>query len=130
MINNFEDYTFELTNEEKFVVDTIVKRFNVLKGKRNIVTGEQIRIGINNHLKIDFKESRIRKMIQYIRLNNLVMGLVATSRGYYVAETIDEIQNWVDSLKSRENAIREIREKAERQIFEMQNRFQQTQLFS
>jgi hypothetical protein len=130
MINGFDDYTFELTSEEKFVVQTIVKRFNMLKGKRNIVTGEQIRVGLINHLKIDFKESRIRKMIQYIRLNNLVLGLVATSRGYYVAETIDEIQQWVDSLKSRENAIREIREKAERQILEMQNKFQQTSLFS
>jgi hypothetical protein len=130
MINGFDEYTFELTNEEKFVVETIVKRFNNLKGKRNIATGEQIRNGIRNHLKIDFSESRIRKMIQYIRLNNLVLGLVATSRGYYVAETIDEIQQWVDSLKSRENAIREIREKAERQILEMKNKFQQTTLFS
>lgn len=129
MINNFEDYTFELTNEEKFVVETIVKRFNTLKGKRNIATGEQIRNGIRNHLQIDFAESRIRKMIQYIRLNNLVLGLVATSRGYYVAESIDEIQQWVDSLKSRENAIREIREKAERQIEEMQSQFTQTSLF-
>jgi predicted DNA-binding protein len=129
MINNFEEYTFELTNEERFVVETIVKRFNNLRGKRNIATGEQIRTGIRNHLKIDFAESRIRKMIQYIRLNNLVMGLVATSRGYYVAESIEEIQQWVDSLISRENAIREIREKAERQIEEMKTQFTQTSLF-
>jgi hypothetical protein len=129
MINNFEEYTFELTNEEKFVVQNIVKRFNALKGKRNIVTGEQIRIGIKNHLQIDFTDSRIRKMIQYIRLNNMVMGLVASSKGYYVAETIDEIQQWVDSLKSRENAIREIREKAEHQIAEMKSQYKQTSLF-
>ncbi len=129
MINNFEEYTFELTNEERYVVETIVKRFNTLKGKRNIVTGEQIRIGIKNHLQIDFTDSRIRKMIQYIRLNNMVMGLVASSKGYYVAETIDEIQQWVDSLKSRENAIREIREKSEHQIAEMKSQYKQTSLF-
>lgn len=129
MINNFEEYTFELTNEEKFVVQTIVKRFNTLKGKRNIVTGEQIRIGIKNNLQIDFTDSRIRKMIQYIRLNNMVLGLVASSKGYYVAETIDEIQQWVDSLKSRENAIREIREMAEKQIAEMKSQYKQTSLF-
>lgn len=130
MINNFEEYTFELTSEEKFVMETIAKRFNTLKGKRNIVTGEQIRIGIKNNLQIDFNESRIRKMIQYIRLNNIVMGLVATSKGYYVAESVDEIQQWVDSLKSRENAIREIREIAERQIEAMKSKFQQTSLFA
>lgn len=129
MINNFEDYTFEITNEERFVVDVIVKRFNTLRGKRNIATGEQIRNGIKTHLNIDFAESRIRKMIQYIRLNNLVLGLVATSRGYYVAESIDEIQQWVDSLISRENAIREIREKAEKQIELMKTQHIQTQLF-
>ena len=55
-------------------------------------------------------------MIQYIRLNNLVVGLIATSKGYFVAESIEEIQDWVNSLKSRENAIRSIREMAERQI--------------
>jgi prefoldin subunit 5 len=129
MINNFEEFTFELTNEEKFVVQTIVKRFNNLKGKRNIVTGEQIRIGIKNNFQIDFTDSRIRKMIQYIRLNNMVMGLVASSKGYYVAESIDEIQQWIDSLKSRENAIREIREMAEKSIEQMKNQFKQTSLF-
>jgi hypothetical protein len=55
-------------------------------------------------------------MIQYIRLNNLVVGLIATSKGYFVADSIEEIQDWVNSLRSRENAIRSIREVAERQI--------------
>ena len=72
------------------------------------------------------KDTRIRKMIQHIRVNNLVPGLIATSRGYYTAETVGEIKQWIESLKARESAIREIREVAERHVQLMQNKNQQT----
>ena len=116
MIKNFEEHTVELSPDEQKFVGVIVQRFNTKKGKQHIVTADAIIEGLKNHFNFEFKESRVRKMIQYIRLNNLVVGLIATSKGYFVAESIEEIQDWVNSLKSRENAIRSIREIAERQI--------------
>jgi DNA-directed RNA polymerase specialized sigma54-like protein len=116
MIKNFEEQTVELTAEEQKFAWIIVQRFNTKKGKQHIVTADAIIDGLKNHFDVEFKESRIRKMIQYIRLNNLVVGLIATSKGYYVADSIEEIEDWINSLKSRENAIRSIRELAERQI--------------
>jgi DNA-directed RNA polymerase specialized sigma54-like protein len=116
MIKNFEEQTVELTAEEQKFAWIIVQRFNTKKGKQHIVTADAIIEGLKNHFDVEFKESRIRKMIQYIRLNNLVVGLIATSKGYYVADSIEEIEDWINSLKSRENAIRSIRELAERQI--------------
>lgn len=130
MIKNFEELTFELTNEERFVVQTIVKRFEHLKGKQHIVTGEQIRNGINKNLNLNFDTIRIRKMIQFIRTNDLIVGLVATSKGYYVANTAEEIEDWIESLKSRENAIRKIREVAEETVRQMKSKTQQTTLFN
>jgi hypothetical protein len=130
MIKNFEELTFELTNEERFVVQTMIKRFETLKGKEFIVTGEQIRDGINKNLNLHFDMIRIRKMIQFIRTNDLVAGLIATSKGYYVAKTAEEIEDWIESLKSRENAIRKIREVAEQTVREMKSRTQQTTLFN
>lgn len=130
MIKHFEEFTFELTQEERFVVDTIVKRFETRKGKQNIVTGDQIRDGINKNLNLNFDTVRIRKMIQFIRTNDLVAGLIATSKGYYVANTPEEIEDWIESLKSRENAIRRIREVAEQTVRDMRSKYVQKSLFS
>jgi DNA-directed RNA polymerase specialized sigma54-like protein len=116
MIKTFEEHTVELSPDEQKFVGVIVQRFNTKKGKQHIVTADAIIDGLKTHFGIEFKESRVRKMIQYIRLNNLVVGLIATSKGYFVADSIEEIEDWIDSLKSRENAIRSIREMAERQI--------------
>jgi prefoldin subunit 5 len=68
-------------------------------------------------------------MIQYIRLNNLVPGLVATSKGYFVAQSPDEINDWIESLKSRENAIRKIREQAEQHVQRLNGRHVQQSMF-
>ncbi len=130
MIKNFEEYTHELTSEERIVVQTIIRRFESRKGKENIVTGEQIRDGINKNLNVNFDGVRIRKMIQFIRTNDLIAGLIATSKGYFVAKTAEEIEDWIESLKSRENAIRTIRELAEQTVLEMKSRTTQTQLFA
>ena len=130
MIKNFEEYTHELTSEERIVVQTIIRRFESRKGKENIVTGEQIRDGINKNLNVNFDGVRIRKMIQFIRTNDLIAGLIATSKGYFVAKTAEEIEDWIESLKSRENAIRTIRELAEQTVREMKCRTIQTQLFA
>lgn len=116
MIKTFEEHTVELSPEEQKYVHVIVQRFNTKKGKEFIVTADAIIEGLKTHFEVEFKESRVRKMIQYIRLNNLVVGLIATSKGYFVAESIEEIEDWINSLRSRENAIRSIREIAERQI--------------
>jgi hypothetical protein len=129
MIKGFEEHTFELTQEERFVAQTIIRRFENRKGKEHIVTGEAIRDGINKHLNLKYDTIRIRKMIQFIRSNDLVVGLIATSKGYYVAKTVEEIEFWINSLKSRENAIRNIRERAEQTVLEMKSKQTQTQLF-
>jgi len=121
MIKTFEQHTVELSPDEQRFVGIIADRFATKKGKQHIVTAEQIIDGLKRQFNIEFQESRVRKMIQYIRLNNLVIGLIATSKGYFVADSIEEIEDWIDSLKSRENAIRSIREIAERQVQIMKN---------
>lgn len=116
MLKTFEEVTVELNAEEEKFVGIIAKRFELKKGKDNIVTADQIIKGLATHYGITFKESRVRKMIQFIRLNNLVPGLVANSKGYFVTETPQELEDWIESLRSRENAIRHIRETAEKQL--------------
>lgn len=51
----------------------------------------------------------MRKIINYIRRSGLVKGLVASSTGYYVAESEQDLIEYEQSLKGRERAIREVR---------------------
>ena len=60
-------------------------------------------------------EPRIRKIINYIRNNDMVPCLIANSDGYYVAQSNEEMLTYEDSLLGREEAIRAVRLAMERQ---------------
>lgn len=60
--------------------------------------------------------ARVRKLINHIRTHGMVIGLIATSDGYYIAKDKQEIESYLQSLKGRENAIRSVRVSLERQM--------------
>jgi hypothetical protein len=106
MITGFDE-TRELTEDEMRLVPIIVKRFNDKKGKEHIVTNEQIRKGLKANLDIEITEPRIRKIIQYIRVKNLLIGLIATSKGYFLATDSAEVEAWLSTMEQRKRAIEE-----------------------
>jgi hypothetical protein len=106
MITGFDE-TKELTDDEMGLVPIIVKRFNDKKGKVHIVTNEQIRKGLKANLDIDITEPRVRKIIQYIRVKNLLIGLIATSKGYFLATDSAEVEAWLATMEQRKRAIEE-----------------------
>lgn len=116
MIKNFEEITANLTPEEESLVPIIVKRFKDRPGKQNIVTNPKMIAGIKTNFGIELTEPRIRKIIQFIRLNNILPGLVGTSKGYFYAEKESDIELWIESMKQRENSIRASREIAEQHL--------------
>lgn len=96
MIQNFDKETCPLNEYELNVllprITTILKdKF----GKDKAITNEKIR---NIHL-------RVRKVINHIRTNGIVKCLMATSRGYYIAQSREELETYIDSLEGREGAI-------------------------
>ena len=95
MIKGFEHITFELTKDEMNLLQTIIKGLITKKGKANAITG----IKICEAMNID--PSRLRKMISYIRVNDLIFGLCSSSNGYYVAESLSELEECRISLKQR-----------------------------
>lgn len=109
MITNFEEITVELTEEEKKFVPIIIDRFRRKPGREFMVSNPQMIEGLNRSFGVKLTEPRIRKIIQYIRINNLLPGLVGVSRGYFYTEDPDEIESWIESMKQRENAIRQSR---------------------
>ncbi len=63
-------------------------------------------------------ETRVRKIINHIRNHAFVKRLIATSKGYYIVSTIEELGEYIECVIGRESAIRAMRESMERQLAE------------
>jgi hypothetical protein len=105
MVNGFEEQTAELGADEMQIVKILVNRFRQKKGKEHILNNGQICRALETHYNILTTEPRVRKVIQYIRNNNLLIGFIANSNGYYVADNKEEIEAWLNTMIQRRNSI-------------------------
>jgi hypothetical protein len=95
MLRGFEKLTDELTDDELKKVPSIVKGIGKRIGKKNAVTSKIICD------KMNLIGVRLRKIIHFIRVNNLLYGLCSNSKGYYVAKNIQELEDNNKSLQQR-----------------------------
>ena len=116
MITNFESITVELSEIELKMVDVVVSRFKQKPGRENLVTNQQMLTGLNKAFGLNLSEPRIRKIIQFIRINNILPGLIGISRGYYFTESVDEIESWIESMEERERSIAQSRMVAQNHV--------------
>lgn len=108
MIKGFDRETQPLTEYEIGVLlPLLVKGLQTKLGRENAVTNKYIVNALKGACKLN--EARVRKIINHIRTNDLVPGLIATSEGYFIATTEAELLEYEESLKGREDAIREVR---------------------
>jgi hypothetical protein len=95
MIKGFEEFTYELTEVELLIVDDLLNGLGARIGKNNAITStiicESLRI----------TAVRLRKMINYIRITNQLAGLCSSNKGYFVAKNIEELEDYMISLKQR-----------------------------
>ena len=106
MITGFEEQTEPLNEQEREVfLPPIIKGLRVKVGKQKAVTNKDIVRGLKANCGIKIGEARVRKMINHIRNNDIIPCLIATSKGYYIAETKDEMLDYIDSLYGRVEAI-------------------------
>lgn len=105
MIKGFERETQPLTDYEiNFLVPQFERSMKKHVGKANAVTNKQIVQGmLNAGYKIN--DAKVRKIFNWIRTNDIVYGIIATSDGYYIAETKEEIAEYIESLEGRRDAI-------------------------
>lgn len=131
MIKGFDKETAPLCEYESGVLLPImIKGLQTKIGKRSAIKNGQIVQTLKSSYKIT--EARVRKLINHIRTNDIIPGLIATSDGYYIAQTENELIEYEESLKGRENAIREVRVSIERQrrkLFRVNTEIQ-TELFN
>jgi hypothetical protein len=115
MINGFTEETKPLTDYELDVLlPILIQGLMNKKGKDKAVKNCWIcRCLKGQGYKID--EARVRKLINHIRVHGMVIGLIATNAGYYIAENAEEIDDYILSLNGREQAIKAVRISLERQ---------------
>ncbi|NDV68570.1 hypothetical protein [Dysgonomonas sp. 25] len=114
MIKGFDKETQPLSAYEKdILLPILIKGLRARIGKEYAVTNKQIVKSLSPGHKIS--DTRVRKIINYIRINDLVPALIATSAGYYIAQTEAELLDYERSLEGREDAIRTVRLSIERQ---------------
>lgn len=78
-------------------------------GAKNAVKNNDICLLFKEKGYQNLTEARVRKCINYIRMNGLVPHLVANSNGYYCATSVKEVEKYMDSLEQRAKAIWAVR---------------------
>ena len=109
MIKGFSNETSPLNDYElRVLLPVIFAGLKDKQGKRNAVTNGYI-IGRLKQQGYRIDAPRLRKVINHIRTNDLIPGLIATSEGYFLAEDEQELMDYEDSLRGREEAIKAVR---------------------
>ncbi len=109
MIKGFSNETSPLNDYElRVLLPVILAGLKDKQGKRNAVTNGYI-IGRLKQQGYRIDAPRLRKVINHIRTNDLIPGLIATSEGYFLAEDEQELMDYEDSLRGREEAIKAVR---------------------
>ena len=108
MIKGFSNETSPLNDYElRVLLPVILAGLKNKQGKRNAVTNNYIIGHLRQSYKVD--APRLRKIINHIRTNDMLPGLIATSEGYYLATSEQELMDYEDSLRGREEAIKAVR---------------------
>ena len=109
MIKGFSNETSPLNDYElRVLLPVILAGLKDKQGKRNAVTNGYI-IGRLKQQGYRIDAPRLRKVINHIRTNDLIPGLIATSEGYFLAENEQELMDYEDSLRGRDEAIKAVR---------------------
>ena len=64
---------------------------------------------------LKLNESNVCRIIRFIRVNDLIVGLKGSSAGYYIISSEQEFMGYEDTLLSREVALRKVRMSMKRQ---------------
>ncbi len=106
MITNFENETCPLSDDEKQFVPLIIQGLST-KTKENPIKSDSICEKLNEKYNYGCKMTgaRLRKITNFIRSEG-ILPVIATSNGYYCSYNKKEIEDQINSLYERAEAIR------------------------
>lgn len=109
-LKGFEDINPDLSKYElEMLLPAMLPAFLTKIGVKNAVKGKDIAAGMKARGFKKCTDVRVRKIINYIRRKNLILGLIATSKGYYISNDKEEIADYITSLDGRTNEIMKVR---------------------
>jgi hypothetical protein len=108
MVKNFEEFTYEITDEERIIMPILIKGLST-KTKDNPMYSEEICKRLNEYFKksnmnITITGARLRKITNFLRSEG-VLPIIATSKGYYCSFDKIEIRKQIESLEDRARSI-------------------------
>lgn len=106
MINGFEEYTEHLNEYERdTLLPLIIRGLQTKIGSKNAITNKKMIKALTSIGYDGLSEPRIRKIINYIRIQGLIINLVASSKGYYVENNIEERRRYVEGVQARAKSM-------------------------
>ncbi len=105
MVIGFEEYTASLSEGEVVIAEWLATQLHKYVGKKKAVSNYHVRRWILFEKFGNLTPARVRKLINHIRINCLVKNLIAGNTGYYVAETQEEVETYIQSLRQRASSI-------------------------
>lgn len=105
MLLGFEEITKDLNDYEKYtLVPVLLRGLSSKLGKEKAVTANKIVQSLKGHFKLN--DVRVRKIVNHIRKCNLLPGLVASSKGYYLSQDPVDLIRYAKSVQGRINEER------------------------
>lgn len=109
MITGFEQYTKELSGDERKIAPLIIDLLKATNGPSTAVSAKKMSKVIAKKKGLKVKGPRIRKMIHEIRVKGVVPDVLASSQGYYASSDKEQRSKYIKSLNERIDAIKEVR---------------------
>lgn len=106
---------YKHTNKEIEVYVPKIIRVLRSHGKNNPIKSKDI-CELFQAQGFNIKDSVFRKCIKYIQMNGLLKFIVASECGFYYTKSIKSIQEQIESLRSREESIKQVRKSLENQL--------------
>lgn len=99
MLENFEEYTEDITPAQKQIALMFSQKIQHHVGKQRAVKSKQI----EKHYNVN--GTTVRKMANYLRTTGLCPKLVSTSKGYFIAANNEEMESYLRSMYDRGRKI-------------------------
>lgn len=113
---DFKKETYSSLNiyEQNVLLPILVKTLKTKNGESNAITSKQIVEALQSYgLKLNL--TNVFRTIYYIRMNDLIVGLMGSQSGYYVISSEEDFIKYENLLLSREVAVRKVRMSIKRQ---------------
>ena len=104
MIENFEEFTPNVSKDDMEAID-LLRTFLINRvGKSKGITNSQLRILLRQQDHI-VNGAKLRRYIQYIRANKMIPMLCAGKKGYYIAENEEQWLKYKEAFASRTRSM-------------------------